>query len=355
MAKTFRILTVLGSPHDAKSNTRALVEDFVEELEAAGLPLTHQVISLAKLRVQPCRGCWACASERPCPLSRDDDIETIKAALLDCDMLILASPVYTNQVTAQMKALFDRLFTWCHVFPLLGKPALSACTTGNDGFRETGEFLEKMLATWGTNSFGTIHSGGAFTPGFFPRRAQARKKHRRLARKVARTLLEGRALPRNRVQHRMFRAMKRKFSAQYAIHCLLFGRPDGQPAPSWLMTRLIQRRLRQIGSPAMLERVAKICNFELHWWMARGWLAARSFRQLAGMPVPAGWDGRRRLLGASGGSVHKPQLRDGPAHRLSSDGTAASVHVVGVEEQLGSGQPCSLDRGAGGRDLGPGR
>lgn len=31
--------------------------------------------------------------------------------MLECDMLIMASPVYTNQVSAQMKALFDRLFT----------------------------------------------------------------------------------------------------------------------------------------------------------------------------------------------------------------------------------------------------
>ena len=29
----FKVLTILGSPHDKKSNTRAFVEDFVEEMQ----------------------------------------------------------------------------------------------------------------------------------------------------------------------------------------------------------------------------------------------------------------------------------------------------------------------------------
>ncbi len=305
MPKTFQILTILGSPHDRKSNTRALVEDFVEELTAAGLPLTHRVVSLGRHRVQPCRGCWSCARERPCPLSADDELETIKEALLDCDMLVLACPVYTNQVSAQMKALFDRLFTWCHVFPLLGKPALTACTTGNDGYREVGSFLEKMLATWGAYSFGTIYSGGAFTPGFFPRRASARARYRKLAGRVARTLLAGRTAPRNPMQQRMFRAMKRKFSVQYAVHCMVHGRPKGQPAPSWLMTRLLQWKMRKMGSPEALERLSRLCSFELRWWMDRGWLGLRSFRQLARTPVSPDFDARARLL-----TGHSPSERE---------------------------------------------
>ena len=60
--------------------------------------------------------------------------------MLKCEVLILACPVYENQVSAQMKALFDRLFVWCHIFPLLGKYSLSAVTTGNDGYQQTGEY-----------------------------------------------------------------------------------------------------------------------------------------------------------------------------------------------------------------------
>ena len=239
MANEFKILTILGSPHNGKSNTRALVEDFVEDVAAAGLAVDHQVISLGRKKVLPCKGCWNCTRNKPCPLSRKDDLEEIKAAMTECDMLILASPVYTNQITAQMKALFDRLFTWCHIFPLLGKYSLSACTTGNDGEKETAAFLEKMLATYGTSSFGTLCSLGAFTPGFFPRRQSARETHRKLARKVVATLLSGKALPVTALQRKMFKVMKRKVAATHAIDWLRTGPVAGQPAPNpillWLM------------------------------------------------------------------------------------------------------------------------
>jgi multimeric flavodoxin WrbA len=297
--KTFNALTILGSPHDGKSNTRALVDDFVEEVAAAGLPLEHRVISLGRASVLPCQGCWRCTREKSCPQSKKDDLEEIKAAMLSCDLLILASPVYTNQVSAQMKALFDRLFTWCHVFPLLGKYSLSACTTGNDGQKETGEFLEKMLATYGTSSFGTISSMGGFTPGLFPRRAMARAKNAKMARKVARTMLEGKRLPTSSIQRRMFKTMKRKVSGAHTIDWMLNGPIEGQPAPSRFLVRFLRKRFEKVGlTEEKQDRIAGLISFELSWWRSRGWLDARSFDELRDRPIPGGFDARQRLLAA---------------------------------------------------------
>ena len=215
--RTFKILTILGSPHDAKSNTRGFVEDFVDEVAQAGLPLEHEIVSLGSKNVKPCIGCWGCTRGKCCPLG-DDDLAAIKQSMIECDMLILASPVYTNQVTAQMKAFCDRLFTWCHVYPLLGKYSLSAVTTGNDGHKETGEFLEKMLATYGTYSFGSILSLGGFTPGFFPWREESRKKYTKLAQKVAQTVLQGKMPPSRSIQNKIFRTMKNKMSGIHAVN-----------------------------------------------------------------------------------------------------------------------------------------
>jgi hypothetical protein len=256
------------------------------------------VISLGRKRIDPCKGCWGCTRGRPCPVSRHDDLEEIKAAMIDCDMLILACPVYTNQVTAQMKALFDRLFTWCHIFPLLGKPSLSACTTGNEGHDEVGRFLEKMLATWGTSSFGTIDSIGGFTPGFFPWRGKARDRHRKLARKVARKLASGEPMPITRMQRKMYRVMKRKMSGTHAINCFRNGAVEGQPKAHWLRALLMPVILKKIGlTDAQLDKWAGFLGFELAWWRGRGWLWTRSFRQLAALPAPDGFDARARLLG----------------------------------------------------------
>lgn len=280
MNKNFKIVTILGSPHDTKSNTRAFVEDFVEEMEKAGLALEHEVIPLGRRNVKPCKGCWNCTKDKTCPLA-NDDLTEIKKAMVECDMLILASPVYTNQVTAQMKAFFDRLFTWCHIYPLLGKYSLSAVTTGNEGHKETGSFLEKMLATYGTFSFGSILSIGGFTPGFFPWREHSRNKYRKLAKKVAKTILLEKRPKSIPIQRKMFRVMKNKMSGIHALNSMRYGAPDGQPNPPKLRLKIMRFFFKKMNvNEKQLEKLAGLLSFELAWWRDRGWLWARSLKHL---------------------------------------------------------------------------
>ena len=296
MNKKFKILTLLGSPNDAKSNTRAFVEDFVDEVVAGGLEAIHQVIPLGRKNISLCKGCWNCTKGKRCPLY-NDDIEEIKSKMIDCDMLILATPVYTNQVSAQMKALFDRLFTWCHIFPLLGKYGLSVCTTGNDGFREMGDFQEKILGTYGVSSFGTIYSAGAFTPGFFPRREMARKRYKLFAKRVANVILSGKKPPITNWQNRMFKVMKKKMNGVHVIHYLRYGAVNNQPDPSrfllWMMKKIMKKRK---VTDEQIDKLANVMTFELNWWQDRNWLYARNFKQLLETPIPDGFDAKQHLL-----------------------------------------------------------
>ena len=296
MSDNFKVVTIVGSPHDKRSNTRALVEDFLDDVEEAGLAVERQFISLGRQSVLPCKGCWNCTVEKPCPL-RDDDLREIKSAMIDCDMLIMACPVYTNQVTAQMKALFDRLFTWCHTFPLLGKYSLSVCTTGNDGQEEVGSFLEKMLATYGTWSFGTVVGTGAYTPGFFPRRSESRAKHVKLAQRVAKTVLAGKLPPAGQWQRKMFSLMKRKMTGVQVIDYIHNGPAEGKPEPPRMMLKMVRGLLQKRNvSSEQVGKLAGLMSFELRWWQSRGWFSARNFKELAAIPVPADFDIRTRLL-----------------------------------------------------------
>jgi multimeric flavodoxin WrbA len=296
MNDKFRVLTIVGSPHDRTSNTRAYVEDFLDMVEDEGLALDRRFVSLGNSVVRPCRGCWNCTRGKPCPI-QDDHLAEIKAAMIECDMLILASPVYTNQVSAQMKALFDRLFTWCHIFPLLGKYSLAACTTGNDGHRETGDFLEKMLATYGTRSFGTIVATGAYTPGFFLRRSSEKEKNAGLAKRVAQTVLAGEKPKVTAWNRRMFKVMKRKMTGVHVINYIRHGSLEGQPDPPRMMLRFVRGIIRKRGvTDEQVDRLAGVMTFELGWWRDRSWLRARSFQELAAIPVPAGFDPKERLL-----------------------------------------------------------
>lgn len=57
-----------------------------------------------------CTGCCACfAGEAPVCVQAQSALDPIWAAMADCDVLILASPVYVYHVTGAMKAFLDHL------------------------------------------------------------------------------------------------------------------------------------------------------------------------------------------------------------------------------------------------------
>ncbi len=295
MKNPFKVLTVFGSPADKASNTRAFADGFLDMVEEEGLTVEREYISLGKHDIQMCRGCWACTRGAACPI--DDDINSIKAAMVDCDMLILASPVYTNQVSAQMKAFLDRLFTWCHVFPLIGKYGLSLVTTANDGHEETANFLEKMLATYGIQSFGPVTATGAFSSGLFPRKASELARYRKLAQRVAWTVRGGKFPRATAWNKKMFKAMRRKMAGMHAIRYILDGPIEGQPDPPRFLVNLIKKRLEQTGSKRnVLQQMTRNATFEYEWWKARGWFGTKSFRELAATPLPERFDVKERLL-----------------------------------------------------------
>ena len=297
MSEDFKVLTLVGSPNGKRSNTLALANDFLDDVEAAGLPMQRTAIVLGDLEIRPCKGCWNCTMEKPCPL-RGDDVAGIKQKMIECDMLVLASPVYTNQVTAQMKALIDRLFTWCHVFPLIGKYGLSVTTTGNDGFDEVGSFLEKMLATYGISSFGTVAGTGAYTSGFFPRRESEREKHKKLARSVAQTVTAGKQPTATKWRKKMFKVMKRKLGGVRLIHYVANGPSEKMPDPPAMMVRMIKNVMNKRNvTHYQVARLSRLMTFELRWWADRDWFSAKRFGQIAAKPVPDGFKATDRLVG----------------------------------------------------------
>jgi multimeric flavodoxin WrbA len=296
MAKTISALTILGSPHDKRSNTRGFVEDFISDLRKRDVLIENRTISLGSINIKPCKGCWNCTKEKPCPVG-DDDLEMVKEAMLDCDMLILASPVYTNQVSAQMKMFFDRLFTWVHVFPLLGKFGMTAVTTSNDGWKETGDYLEKIMATLGISSFGTIAGRGAFAPGFFPRRDSERMKNSKMADKASALLRNGKLPAPTRWNKRMYAVMKKKLVGINLVRHMSGSQPSGSPAPSGILLRMMRKEMKKKGIEQKdVDKLSGFMNFEYSWWIDRSWYGTRSFSQLAGTSVPESFDLKRRLL-----------------------------------------------------------
>ena len=97
------VLGIAGSPR-REGNSDLLLRKALARAEAGGAT-THWV-ALRELNIAPCQECDACEQSGECRL--DDDFSVILQQLLDCDRLIVASPVFFMTVTAHLKVLIER-------------------------------------------------------------------------------------------------------------------------------------------------------------------------------------------------------------------------------------------------------
>lgn len=96
------IILISGSPRK-ESNTDYLLK----HLEAS---IGGKFIKLSEYQIAPCNSCWSCRNINRCIID-DDMTNTLVPLLLKMDVIVLGSPVYFNNVSAQVKKFMDR--TWC--------------------------------------------------------------------------------------------------------------------------------------------------------------------------------------------------------------------------------------------------
>jgi multimeric flavodoxin WrbA len=95
------------------SNTEIMVKEALMGAEEAGAEV--EFIRLHDLYIKPCTGCNSCVvdlMERggggKCVL-KNDDFPFIDDKIMDCDGLVLGSPIYEKSPTGQLKTLEDRM------------------------------------------------------------------------------------------------------------------------------------------------------------------------------------------------------------------------------------------------------
>ena len=98
---------LMGSPRK-QGNTAALLEPFCEELQADGAET--ETIWLYDRDIRPCVACRTCQKDWTVfGCAQKDDVQEIFDKVLACDVLVLATPIYSWYCTPPMKALLDRL------------------------------------------------------------------------------------------------------------------------------------------------------------------------------------------------------------------------------------------------------
>lgn len=149
------IVAIIASPRGMKGNTGRLLEEVLAGVGEAGG--RTEVLSLRELDVKPCVACDACHRGGVCTIA--DDYESIREKLLACDGFILASPNYIFSVTAQMKALFDRMNGLIHCLALEGRYAALVETSGGGEDQEVLAYMGRFV-----NSLGACTVGGVASP-----------------------------------------------------------------------------------------------------------------------------------------------------------------------------------------------
>ncbi|HEY3450331.1 MAG TPA: flavodoxin family protein [Myxococcales bacterium] len=102
-----KAVAVNGSPRK-QGNTHLLLEKVLEPLREAGWET--ELVQLGGRNIHGCRACNRCFDKKDLSCDhRDDVFNEVAAKLFSADALILGSPTYFTDVSAEMKALLDRL------------------------------------------------------------------------------------------------------------------------------------------------------------------------------------------------------------------------------------------------------
>ncbi len=143
------VIAFVGSARKHGVTYRA-TRQFLDDLQSFG-DVRSELVFLSEYDIGLCRGCKACfiRGEESCPLHDDRDllIEKMKRS----DGVVLASPVYSFQVSAHMKAFLDRLGFAFHRPRFHGKAYTSIVVEGLYGGRDVVKYLDLVGGALGFN------------------------------------------------------------------------------------------------------------------------------------------------------------------------------------------------------------
>ncbi|MDO4834270.1 MAG: flavodoxin family protein [Bacillota bacterium] len=133
-----KFLILKGSPR-AEGNTGSLVKEFTDRLEqlSAVEELSREEFDLYNMDIKPCRACRMCQRDRQKPdCVINDDMQILFSKILEADVIVLATPIYSWYASPPMKALLDRCVYALNKY--YGSPAEDKREDGCEGSRDSG-------------------------------------------------------------------------------------------------------------------------------------------------------------------------------------------------------------------------
>ncbi len=113
-----KVLGIVGSPRKG-GNTEIMVEEALAAAREAGAET--EIVLVADKKIAGCDACRTCFETDKCKIK--DDMQPLYEQMEAANAIILGTPVYFHNVSAQIKAIMDRTFVLLIKMRLKGKVA----------------------------------------------------------------------------------------------------------------------------------------------------------------------------------------------------------------------------------------
>ena len=160
-----KILILNGSPRQ-NGNTASLTKAFTKGAEESGNTVTEFFV--ADMNISGCRSCYKGTKNPYDPCVIKDDMSKIYPEYVDCDVLVLASPLYYWNISSYLKTVFDRFFGVAECYPGLKNPfkeTVLIMAAEGDGFEQSIYWYDGMVKNVGWKNIGKILCGFVEHPG----------------------------------------------------------------------------------------------------------------------------------------------------------------------------------------------
>ena len=101
-----KIVAINGSPKGRASSTNQMVTSFLKGAQKAGAETVN--IYLAEKEIKHCKGCFSCWVNHPGQCVIKDDMAELMSLREDADILVLATPLYVDNISGILKDFMDR-------------------------------------------------------------------------------------------------------------------------------------------------------------------------------------------------------------------------------------------------------
>ncbi len=103
-----KIVIINGSIHN-DGNTSIMIHRLIESLNVT---YEKEIINLSQYSINSCRACWGCGGKKNC-IYNDDHFQNIFEKLKQADVIILATPVYSANMSGRMQMFLERCAVVC--------------------------------------------------------------------------------------------------------------------------------------------------------------------------------------------------------------------------------------------------